>query len=306
MAICAGAELGKGLSLRRCAGPMLVALALFPGVPTMPDSAAEAAQGGRPEKVAMEEMSWTEIRDAIRAGKTTVLLAVGSIEQHGPHLPTISDSLQGKYVAEQAARKLGNALAAPVMQPGLAEHHMDFPGSLTLTFETFVKVLEETSESLARHGFKDIVMFSSHGGNTDTMLAYYPRIAKKLRDRCRVHFVQPGAEMRRRMAEIAKKYNISPGKAGAHAGFIETSSVLAIRPDLVDMSRAERGLDDDAFYHPDQVKQSQLDAFVRGIKAQSPNGILGDARGASAEVGREVLAARIDDLVRTVKRLVGN
>src|SRR5215472_11812031 len=81
--------------------------------------------------VLTEEMSWTEIRDAISSGKKTVLLVVGSVEQHGPHLPTITDSLVGKYVAQEAAIKLGNALVAPVMQPGLAEHRLGFPGTIS-------------------------------------------------------------------------------------------------------------------------------------------------------------------------------
>jgi creatinine amidohydrolase len=252
-----------------------------------------------------EEMSWTDIRDAIKAGKTTVLLVVGSVEQHGPHLPTITDSLVGKYVAERAAIELGNALVAPVMQPGLAEHHLGFPGTISLNFRDFTEVLTDYCTGLAESGFKNIVIISAHGGNTDTIIAYAPRIAKQLLNQANL-YVATGAvgpdEVRRREA-LANKYHISIGKAGVHAGWLETSMVLAIRPDLVDMSKAEEGLDDDSFYSPGNAKRNQLHGFAVGVKPYSANGILGDPRGASAEAGKELLEINVHELVRTVHLL---
>ena len=115
------------------------------------------------ERLLMEEMSWREIEEAIAGGKTTAILAVASIEQHGPHLPTGTDTYLGCALAEGIARELGNALVAPVMRPGLSEHHLDFPGTVTLTQETFMRVLQEHCTCLARHGFQDIVLISSHG-----------------------------------------------------------------------------------------------------------------------------------------------
>jgi creatinine amidohydrolase len=250
-------------------------------------------------------MSWTEIRDAISSGKKTVLLVVGSVEQHGPHLPTITDSLVGKYIAQQAAMKLGNALVAPVMQPGLAEHHLGFPGTISLNFQDFNALLTDYCTSLAQAGFKNVVLVSAHGGNTDTMIAYAPRIAKQLLDQADV-YVATGAvnaeETRKRLA-LATKYHVSLGKAGVHAGWFETSMVLAIRPDLVDMTKAEEGLDEDSFYMPDTAKRTQMRGFAVGVKPYSANGILGDPRGASAEAGRELVDLQIDELVKTVQFL---
>jgi creatinine amidohydrolase len=255
--------------------------------------------------VLLEEMSWTQIRDAIASGKDTVLLVAGSIEQHGPHLPVMADSLVGKHVAEQAALRLGNALVAPVLQPALAEHHLGFPGTVTLDFEDFLRLLSHYCSSLADSGFRKIVLISSHGGNTDAMIAFAPRIAKRLLGRADVYMATgaAGAEDARRRRELAGKYRISLGKMGVHAGWMETSMVLALRPDLVDMTKAERGLDDDAFYLPENAKRNQLRGFALGVKAYSANGILGDPRGASAEAGRELLNAQIDELVRVVKLL---
>ena len=84
---------------------------------------------------------------------------------------------------------------------------------------------------------------------------------------------------------------------------METSMVLAIRPDLVDMSKAEEGLDDEAFYSPQNSKRNQLKGFAIGVKPYSANGILGDPRGATAEAGKEILEMNIDELVATVRLL---
>jgi creatinine amidohydrolase len=255
--------------------------------------------------VLTEEMSWTEIQDAITSGKNTVLLVVGSVEQHGPHLPTITDSLVGKYVAQQVAIKLGDALVAPVMQPGLADYHLGFPGTISLRFQDFTGVLTDYCTGLAQAGFKNIIIISAHGGNTDTIIAYAPRIAKQLLGQSDLYVATgaAGPEDARRRQALAEKYHTSLGKAGVHAGWLETSMVLAIRPDLVDMSKAEEGLDRDAFYAPENAKRTQLRGFAVGVKPYSPNGILGDPRGANADAGRELLDLNINELVKTIRML---
>ena len=109
------------------------------------------------EKVLIEEMTWVEIKEAIDQGKTGVIVVSGAMEQHGPHLPTGTDTILGYELAQRAALKLGNVLVAPVVRPCLSEHHIGFPGSFTLSWETYYDVIEDYCESLARFGFKDIV-----------------------------------------------------------------------------------------------------------------------------------------------------
>ena len=257
------------------------------------------------DKVLMEQMSWREIEEATAGGKTTVILAAASIEQHGPHLPTGTDTYLGYTLAEGIAHELGNALVAPVMRPGLSEHHLDFPGTVTLTQETFMRVLEEHCINLAGHGFEDIVLISSHGGNSDTMVAFLPRIAKALRDRCRVHMVMPNIrEQPAEIEEVYREYGVTRPQAGVHSGFAETSMMLAIHPELVDMDRAEEGRADEAFYHPNQIKYSQIESFVYGVRSQSPNGILGDARGARAEAGRRLLKVRVKQAAEEIRKMI--
>lgn len=260
------------------------------------------------DKVLTEQMSWREIEEAIAGGKTTVIVGVASIEQHGPHLPTGTDTYLWYALAEGIAHELGDALVGPVMRVGLSEAHLDFPGTMTLTQETFMKVLEEYCISLAGHGFKDIVLISGHGGNHDTMVAFLPRIAKALRDRCRVHMVPPHvvAEQRAEFEEMYQDYGRTLDYA--HAGFAETSMMLAVHPELVDMARAEEGLTGEVFYHPerhpDRLKRDSVERFVYGIRSQSPNGILGDARGAQAEAGRRLMEARIKEGAEEILRMI--
>jgi len=258
--------------------------------------------------VLMEHMSWVQIQDAIANGSTTVIVVSGAIEQHGPHLPTGTDTILGYALAEGVARDLGNALVAAVIRPALSAHHLDFPGSLALTHETYSRTLEETCVCLSRYGFKDLLLMSSHGGNTDMMVAVAPLIAKKIMDKCNVHILSLAAGARSSADDEAQRiraeHGITAAHAGVHSGWDETSCMLAVRPDLVDMSKAAPGRCDDDFFSPTQVRRSQIESFTYGIKYQSPNGILGDATGATAEAGRRLLDTRIKGMADLARSLV--
>lgn len=255
------------------------------------------------ETVELEKMTWTETEQKLNDGYLTVLFACGSTEQHGPHLPLCTDTVLGTETAVRAARALGKTLVAPTVRPGCSEHHMGFPGTLTLSFDTFVRVLDDYCTSLARHGFKRIVFFSSHGGNTDLMVAHYPVIAKKLADRSLVFLALPGLDAMERQARFLLERGISRSRAGVHAGFAETAEMLVVAPELVKMDRSAPGRSDKEFYSPERIKWSQLESFVKGIRSQSANGILGDPTGATPDVGETLLQMRAEMLVAQLRRL---
>ena len=255
------------------------------------------------EIVELERMTWTDTEARMKEGYLTVLFACGSTEQHGPHLPLCTDTVLGTETAVRAARMLGKAVVAPTIRPGCSEHHMGFPGTLTLSFDTFVRVLDDYCTSLAHHGFTRIVFFSSHGGNTDLMLAHYPVIAKKLSDRSLVFMVLPGLETMERQAKFLLERGVSRSRAGVHAGFTETAEMLVVAPELVKMDRSAPGRSDEEFYAPERIKWSQLESFVRGVRFQSPNGILGDPTGATPSVGEILLQMRAEMMVEQLKRL---
>jgi creatinine amidohydrolase/Fe(II)-dependent formamide hydrolase-like protein len=124
-----------------------------------------------PDTVFIEDMTWLEVRDAMRAGKRTVLVATGGVEQNGPYLVTGKHNVILRGTTEAIARKLGNALVAPIvafvpegnLDP--PSSHMRYPGSISLTADTFKALLRDIALSLKAHGFEHIVFIGDSGGN---------------------------------------------------------------------------------------------------------------------------------------------
>lgn len=255
------------------------------------------------ETVLMEELSWTEIAGKLEEGYDTALLACGAIEQHGPHLPTGTDTFLGYAMAEYAARELGNALVAPTLRPGCSDHHTDFPGTFSISRETFVSLLSDYCESLDRMGFDNIVVFPSHGGNIDVMKTYTPKIARDL-EQAEMFFVD--LDIVGVLEYLEEEEGVSRETAGVHAGYYETGKMLEDHPDLVNMEVAEEGMTHSEFYDEDRIPQSQQESFTHGVRQQVANGILGDARGATAEVGREIKERQGDAMVEEIRSRINS
>jgi creatinine amidohydrolase len=100
--------------------------------------------------------------------------------------------------------------------------------------------------------------------------------------------------------EQLTQQGISLGKAGVHSGYTETSIMLMLRPELVNMDKAAPGLTDEAFYQPENISKSQISSFIHGIKSQAKNGVLGDPTGANADIGKEIFEAKVSDLVEEI------
>jgi creatinine amidohydrolase len=129
------------------------------------------------DTVFTEEMTWMEVRDAIRAGKTTAIVATGGLEQNGPHVATGKHNYVLRSTTEAIARKLGNALVSPIV-PFVPEGsidppsgHMRYPGTISLREETFQALLKDVCASLKQHGFLNIVLIGDSGGNARGMQA---------------------------------------------------------------------------------------------------------------------------------------
>src|SRR6266571_5002696 len=124
-----------------------------------------------PDTVFLEELTWPEVRDLIRAGKTTIILPTGGTEQNGPHMALGKHNTRVRVNAEAIARRLGNALVAPVLAyvpEGRVEPptgHMRYAGTITLPDPWFEKVLEFAARSFKAHGFRDIVFIGDSGEN---------------------------------------------------------------------------------------------------------------------------------------------
>jgi len=247
-------------------------------------------------KVQMEEMNWPSIKRAIDSGFKTVLIPVGSIEQHGPHLPTFTDSLLAYDLCERLARKLGRTLVAPVIRPGCSEHHLAFPGTISVSPRTLQTLVDTYVGSLMRAGFKNYVLIPTHGGNFEPLRKGLPALKRKYR-KAKIYGYFDLQRFVAAMNEVAAQYGVPPEAAGAHSGFAETSCVLAVRSDLVDMSSAAPG-----YVGPFNKKISR-EIIKRGMTAFTKNGVLGDPRKSSSDAGEKIIQNLVNHIAATLTEM---
>lgn len=164
-----------------------------------------------------------------------VIIPVASIEQHGPHLPVMTDTRIGEEVAVRAARLAFDkrpTIVTPVVWHGLSEHHMPYGGTLTLTQDTFRLVLRDLVISLSRHGFRDILISNSHGGNDIAMKQFCDEFAPALPvTLVATTYVSEATPDLQALLEDQDDVQ--------HGGEAETSMMMALEPDLVDASDLE-------------------------------------------------------------------
>lgn len=244
----------------------------------------------------MEEMNWPTIKRAIDSGFKTVLIPVGSIEQHGPHLPSFTDSLLAYEICERLARKLGRTLVAPVIRPGCSEHHLAFPGTISVSPRALQTLVDAYVGSLMKAGFKNYVLIPTHGGNFEPLRKGLSALRRKYR-KAKIYGYFDLQSFVEAMNKVAAQYGVSPEAAGAHSGFTETSCVLAVRSDLVDMSSAAPG------YVGPFNKEVSRAIMRKGMKAFTKNGVLGDPRGSSSEAGEKIIEDLVDHIATAMREM---
>lgn len=242
----------------------------------------------------IESMTWQDIKEAMASGKRRVLLVAGAMEQHGPHLPIGTDTFLGRALAERVARKLGDTLIAPMITIGYSVGHMPFPGTVSISEDTLKRVIAESCESLAQHGFEEIVLLASHGGNYRAIKEVLPALHEKL-EPVRVLASTDIESWLKHIQRICAEQDLDPSRVGVHAGQGETSQMLAHRPDLVRMDRAVEGFTGDASVRWRSRVPPPMDTM-------SPTGILGDARGATAELGEQFLESKAQALAEQIRQ----
>jgi creatinine amidohydrolase len=248
-------------------------------------------------KVRMSEMTRVDIQKALDRGFSTVIFAVGSNEQHGPHLPTFTDTLLGDAWANRVALKLGKTLQAPTINVGCSDHHMVFPGAISVKPDTLKSLIRDYCGSLAKQGFKNIVILPFHGGNFNAVREATEELSQSLKGTRIVSYTDL-AGFFKLSGEFSSRHGVSAGESGSHAGESETSMVLALRKDLVDMKHAEKG-----FLGIVDNKMRAL-IFSQGITAVSKNGVLGDARKGEAGKGEEYLELLAEKIANFVRKQV--
>jgi creatinine amidohydrolase len=248
----------------------------------------------------METQWWylkaPELR-ALAKHDTTVIVPVASSEQHGPHLPTQVDCLLIEEIARRAAIQASNVIptiVTPVVWTGLAEHHMSLGATISLDFPTFFALLRGICRSLVRHGFRNVLLLNGHGGNTAALTVVVNELA--------VEFDAPIATTTYWLLAQPAFAQILEKQANVrHACEAETSMVLALKPDAVDMSLAADAVGPTS---PELVNVIGTQAAHRwqSFRSRTSHGVIGDPRAATAEKGERLLHAAAD----AVSRLITN
>jgi len=245
------------------------------------------------QKFLIAEMTPEEIATSLKE-TNTVLIPIGTVEQHGPHLPVGTDTFIPIKVAELVAEKTPVLVAPPVFY-GNSVSMMDMKGVFTISPETLAGLLLDLCRAFARQGFKKIVFVNGHGGNT--------QVVSLIGQRARI---ETGAQVIRidwwtvASEEISKLCE----KEVMHADEGETSMMLACRPELVDMTNAVKdNTADELVQELSGGKPKNMPYMAMPFTAWSRTGVIGDASKASKEKGEKILEAVVNNIVGLLNRL---
>jgi creatinine amidohydrolase len=222
-----------------------------------------------------------------------VLFPVGSTEQHGKHMAIDNDTFTALEISRRVAEKTGVLVASPLYF-GYSPHHMNFKGSITLSFDTLVDVYREVCESLLHHGFNKVVIMNAHGGNTNSIREALHKIKEDTGKRVYSVMVFPGAS-----GFGSEAVKVIEQKGGGHACEMETSIGMALGQRLL-MDKAEDW----------KPEYSSIDPKYRGKVAADYSfdevtsiGSLGDPTKATKKKGKALVDAVVDDLAEFVEYL---
>ena len=245
----------------------------------------------------MPETDWSRLKAhelrALADQNAVVILPIASIEQHGPHLPVMTDTRLGWEIAMRSAQKAypkRPTVVTPVVWSGLSEHHMPYGGTLILSHDTFRMVLRDLIVSLTRHGFRDILISNSHGGNVIPM----KQIADQLSSEIDATIVATTYPME---AAPAIKEILEDQPNLGHACEAETSMMMAVEPDLVDTSdlaslNTPRG---------DGFLEAGVGSYRwRPFSHMTANGVAGFPEKSSVEKGEALLEASAEALATLI------
>ncbi len=242
----------------------------------------------------MYKTTWPEVEEYLKKNDV-VILPVGSQEQHGKHLAEDNDSFTATEIARRVGEKTG-VLVAPTLPFGNSIHHMNFPGTMTLTFDTLVAVYRELCECLIHHGFKKIVVMNAHGGNTAA-------IAQALREikedsGIKVYSLMAFPSPRGFGAESTK---VIKQESGGHACESETSIELYLGQRVL-MDKAEKWTKPKTRTAFDD-KWARKVSWTRDFDWSTEIGSLGDPEAATEEKGRQMVEATVDEISAFIEDL---
>ncbi len=255
------------------------------------------------KKVLLQEFTRSAFEEYLMKEHNPVaIIPLGSVEQHGPHLPLGTDTYTALGIAVKIAEQTNSIVVQPCW-PGYSPHHMGFPGTITFREETLFNIIVDTVDSLSKHGIKKILVINGHGGNQE-ILAHAARQAGRRTGA--VVLVPPGS-MGGDPQGLMEKLDI-------HAGPGETAVALSLFPELVEMHRVD-GFRPTSSFAPQVEALRELDgpdadiraslvmAYVGDTHEFTSSGVYGfaDPNDANVELARKRLDNRIDRAVRMIE-----
>ena len=258
------------------------------------------AQSSKLPSVFLEELTWTEVQEALDTGIKTIIIPTGGTEQNGPHMVLGKHNFRVKFLAEKIANQLGDALVAPTLsyvpegEINDPNSHMAFAGTIHLPEEYFIKVLEYAARSFKKHGFTDIVLVGDSGPNQNGMKVISEQLNQEWQaSNTRVHFISKfilssqSPENRPLIDSLIKKgipqEAFGMNKDKLHADIYDASLLLAVNPKLVRIDKMKKLGND-----PEENRKL---------------GISGDPRKASAKIGKKFIKIRIQTSVNQILTL---
>ncbi len=259
--------------------------------------AGKDAPKDSPEPFLLGELTWPEAQERFRQ-VDVALLPVGAIEQHGPHLPLDTDAFDADYLAKRVAAACPDPkpLVLPLVSYGVSYAHDDFSGTLSVSPDTMARLVYEIGVSVARQGITKLVIVNGHGGNAPAL-----HFAAQLINRDAHIFtcVDTGETSDAEVSAMSEVEN------DVHAGDVETSTTLAVRPELVRMDRAEKFVPRFSSKFLDFNARGGIGWYAQTAKI-TPSGVFGDPTRATREKGErmwEVMVERLVELVTSIQGL---
>jgi creatinine amidohydrolase/Fe(II)-dependent formamide hydrolase-like protein len=231
-------------------------------------------------------MTWPEVKAALEAGKTTALVYTGGTEHRGPQNVNGGHNLMARETVKAIAVKLGNAIALPVLPYTPNNASAALPGTIGLTNELLAALLERISEQAIVTGFKNVILMGDHGGGQPNI---YRDTAKKLDDKYAakgIHVYYCDEVYSKRMADFDAYLTSQKLPAGGHATIGDTSEMLYLGGD--------KGW----------VRKELIKTAVARPRGEPSNGVSGDGRASTAQLGKRVFDMKIDYAVRQIQQFL--
>lgn len=237
-----------------------------------------------------EELTGPEILDRVGAS-STLLLPIGAVEQHGPHLPLAVDHVIAHETASAVVEAIGDELDVwqlPTLSVSKSNEHAWSPGTLWYSAETMMAILRDLGRSVAGTGAERLVLLNGHGGNTTLLNTALREL--RLEFGLKTFLVHPSVPPAYGGVSTESELGM-----GIHGGLHETSVFMHLRPDLVDLSKAERKVPE-ALAENEFVKFGGAVMFGWLSNDFDPDGYIGDPTGATAELGQQLFDANVSHL----------